>query len=115
MIEPESIEDDIRVLMNHSLPKSPPKSTNDVTADYTPRGRLFGAFSWRGLGITHASLKYPDALNAIHNMARTRPGDFTTDPYVSARSHVFTFPKDKNNSSMPWLIAWRFYWSEALA
>ena len=58
MIDPESIEDDIRVLMNHSLPKSPQR-TNVITADYTPRGRLFGAYTRRGLGITHASLKYP--------------------------------------------------------
>ena len=61
MIDPESIEDDIRVLMNHSSPKSP-QHTNVITADYTPRGRLFGAYTQRGLGITYASLKYPNVL-----------------------------------------------------
>ena len=50
MSDPKSIEDDIRVLMNHSLPNSPQR-TNVITADYTPRGRLFGAFARRGLGI----------------------------------------------------------------
>ena len=83
MIDLEGIEDDIRGLMNHSLPKSPQR-TNVITADFTPRGRLFGAFARRGLGITHASIRYPDVLNAIHNFARTRPGHFATDPYMSA-------------------------------
>ena len=107
MIDPESIEDDIRVLMNHSLPKSPQR-TNVITADYTPRGRLFGAYTRRGSGITHASLKYPDVLNAIHNIALTRPRDFTTDPYMSAQlNDAISLPvhKDKNNLSMTWLIA----------
>ena len=85
MIDPEGIEDDIRVLMSH-----------------------IGAFTRRGLGITHASLKYPDVLDAIHNIARTRPGDFTTNPYMSAQlSEANSLPahKDKNNLSMTWLIA----------
>ena len=77
-IDPESVEDDIRMLMNHSLLESSQR-TNVITADYTTRGRLFGAYTQRGLGITHASLKHPDVLTAIH--------------------------KDKNNLSMTWLIA----------
>ena len=32
---------DIDILINHSLPKSRTR-TNVVTAEYTPRGRLFG-------------------------------------------------------------------------
>ena len=68
MIDPEGIEDDIRALMNHSLPKSP-QCTIVITAYYTPHGGLFGAFTQRGLGIAHASLTCPAVLNAIHNIA----------------------------------------------
>ena len=60
------------------------------------------------LGITHASLQYPDVLNAIHNIALTRPRDFTTDPYMSAQLNDATslpIHKDKNNLSMTWLVA----------
>ena len=103
MIDPEGIADDIRVLMNHFLPKSPQRN-NVITAC----GRLFGAFTRRGLGITHASLRCPDVLSAIHNIARTRPGDFTTDAYMSAQlSAAMSLPihTDKNNLPMIWLIA----------
>ena len=55
MVDPESIEDDIRVLMNHSLPKLPQR-TNVITADYTPRGRLFGAYTTRVLGIIYTRI-----------------------------------------------------------
>ena len=58
--------------------------------------------------MTHASPRYPDVLNATHNVARTRPRDFITDPYMSAQlSEAMSLPvhKDKNDSSMTWLIA----------
>ena len=80
-----------------------------ITTDYTPRGRLFGAYTRRGLGITHASLKYPDVLNAVHNIALTRPRDSTTDLYMSAQLNdaisYLPIRKDKRNLSMTWLIA----------
>ena len=121
MTDPEGIEDDIRVLMNHSLPKSPQR-TNVITADYTPRrrprGRLFGAFTQRGLGITHASCRYPDVFNAIHNIAQTRPGDFTIDPYMSAQlNEAMSLPVHKDSQFVHDLAHCfrRFYWWEALA
>ena len=105
MVDPEGVEDDIRVLMNHSLPKLSQRA-KVITANYTPRGRPCGAFTWRDLGITHASR--PDVFNAIHNIARTRPRDFTIDPYMSAQlNEAMSLPvhKEINQFVHDWLIA----------
>ena len=59
--------------------------------------------------ITHASLNYPDVRNAIHNIALTRPRDFTTDAYMSAQlNDAISLPvhKDKNNLSMAAYCFW---------
>ena len=95
--------------MNHSLPKSPQR-TNVITADYTPHGRLFEAYARRVLGITHASLKYPDVLNAIHNIDLTRPRDFTTDAYMSAQlNNAISLPVHKDTKQFVHDLAYCFW------
>ena len=63
------------ILINHSLPKSRTR-TNVVTAEYTPRGRLFGGYTTRGTGVTHATFRFPEVLKAIVSLSFTRPKDF---------------------------------------
>ena len=79
-----------------------------VTAEYTPRGRLFGGYTTRGTGITHATFRFPEVLKAIVSLSFTRPKDFTNAPYLSAQLNAATslpVHKDKNNLSRSWLIA----------
>ena len=105
--DPHNHNHDIDVLINHSLPKSRTR-TNVVTAEYTPRGRLFGGYTTRGTGVTHATFRFPDVLKAIMSLSSTRPKDFTNAPFLSAQLNAATsllVHKDKNNLSRSWLIA----------
>ena len=98
---------DINVLLNHTLPKSRTR-TNVVTTDYTPRGRLFGAYTTRGVGITHAAFRFPEVTQALISFASSRPRDFAQEPFLSAQLNAarsLPVHKDKNNHSMSWLIA----------
>ena len=52
---------------------------------HQPRGRLFGAFTTRGEGITQASSRFPEIVSAIHLLASTRPSGFTSEPYMAAQ------------------------------
>ena len=63
---------DINVLLSHTLPKSRTR-TNVVTTDDTPRGRLFGAYTTRGVGITHAIFRFPEVTQALISLASSRP------------------------------------------
>ena len=48
------VENAKKIVLEHSLPKA--RQRTDVsTKDYVPRGRLFGAFTSRGEGITNAT------------------------------------------------------------
>ena len=53
-----------KLLLSHSLPKARQR-TNVFKDSYQPRGRLFGAFTTRGEGITQASFRalLPDPLD----------------------------------------------------
>ena len=59
-------------LLQHSLPKSRTR-TNIVTNQYTPRGRLFGGYTTRGLGATHATWRFPEIVKSIMVLARSPP------------------------------------------
>ena len=60
----DGIHDEMLALMQHSLPKSRTR-THVVTTQYTPRGRLFGAYTTRGMGSTHATWRFPQIVQAI--------------------------------------------------
>ena len=68
----DDVHDEMLALMQHSLPKSRTR-TNVVTTQYTPRGRLFGAFTTRGMGSTHATWRFAKVVQAIVKIAATRP------------------------------------------
>ena len=69
------------ILLNHPLPKARQR-TNIVSEDYVPEGRLFGAFTTRGEGMTDEGF-----LSAQVNCG------------ISIPVH-----KDKNNHGETWLI-----------
>ena len=103
----DDLASDIRVIMDHSLPKSRTR-TNVVTDEYIPRGRLFGGYTTRGLGITHATLRFPEVVKSIFAIASSRPKDFAQEPFLSAQLNAATslpIHKDKNNHARSWLIA----------
>ena len=56
------------ILLNHPLPKARQR-TNIVSDDYVPEGRLFGAFTTRGEGITQATFRFPLAVMALMKLA----------------------------------------------
>ena len=73
-----------------------------------PEGRLFGAFTTRGEGITQATYRYPKVVQAIHHLASLRGGEANSEGYLSAqvnRVKKMQVHKDKNNHSTSWLIA----------
>ena len=93
-------------LLNHVLPKARQR-TNVFKDVYQPRGRLFGAFTTRGEGITQATFRFPEIVSAIHLLASSRPSGFTTEPYMSAQlnaSSSLPLHKDKNNFARSWVI-----------
>ena len=103
----ESVKDDVLALLQHSLPKSRTR-TNVVTNQYTPRGRLFGGYTTRGLGATHATWRFPEIVKSIMVLARSRPTGFAEEPFLSAQVNAATslpIHKDKNNDGKSWLIA----------
>ena len=105
--ELDNLASDIRVVMDHSLPKSRTR-TNVITEEYIPRGRLFGGYTTRGVGITHATLRFPEVVRSIFAIASSRPKDFAQEPFLSAQLNAATslpVHKDKNNHSRSWLIA----------
>ena len=95
------------IIMKHSLPKATSRK-NVQLPGYVPEGRLFGAFTTRGEGITQATYRYPKVLKAIHHLATLRSGEAENEGYLSAqvnRAKRLQVHKDKNNHSTSWLIA----------
>ena len=102
-----SLKEAVEVLQRHSLLKARSR-TNVSTEKYTPQGRLFGAFTTRGEGITQATYRYPKVVNAIHRVALERGKEAETEGYLSAqlnRASALPVHKDKTNHGMSWLIA----------
>ena len=101
------LQDAMAIVQCHSLPKARSR-TNIATDAYTPQGRLFGAFTTRGEGITQATYRYPKVVNAIHRIALERGKEAETEGYLSAqlnRASALPVHKDKNNHGLSWLIA----------
>ena len=94
------------ILLNHPLPKARQR-TNIVSDDYIPEGRLFGAFTTRGEGITQATFRFPLAVTALMKLASTREGPCADEGFLSAQVNCgISLPvhKDKNNHGETWLI-----------
>ena len=70
--------------MRHSLPKAVSRK-NVQLPGYVPEGRLFGAFTTRGEGITQATCRYPKVVQAIHHLASLRGGEASCEGYLSAQ------------------------------
>ena len=93
--------------MRHSLPKAVSRK-NVQLPGYVPEGRLFGAFTTRGEGITQATYRYPKVVQAIRHLASLRSEEAQSEGYLSAqvnRARKLQVHKDKNNHSTSWLIA----------
>ena len=54
-------------LLNHPLPKARQR-TNVVSDDYVPEGRLFGAFTTRGEGISQATFLFSSCRNGTYEV-----------------------------------------------
>ena len=50
-----------RIILDHPLPKARQR-TNIISDDYVPEGRLLGALTTRGEGITQATFRFPLAV-----------------------------------------------------
>ena len=50
-------EDARRILLDRPLPRARQR-TNVCTEDYVPQGRLFGAYTTRGEGMTQATFRF---------------------------------------------------------
>ena len=63
------------IIMRHSLPKAVSRK-NVQLPGYVPEGRLFGAFTTRGEGITQATYRYPQggASNSPPSLPERRRG-----------------------------------------
>ena len=99
------------LLLNHRLAKAKQR-TNVTTPTYTPQGRLLGAYTTRGEGITQASYRFPQTVQAVHRIAKTRPGIAAEEPYLSAQlGSALSLPihQDRNNHARTWLIAFGSY------
>ena len=103
----EMSEDDAKkIILDHPLPKARQR-TNIVSDDYVPEGRLFGAFTTRGEGITQATFRFPLAVKALMMLASTREGPCADEGFLSAQVNSgISLPvhKDKNNHGETWLI-----------
>ena len=107
----DDLAPDIRVITDRSLPKSRTR-TNVVTEEYVPRGRLFGGYATRGLGITHATLRFLEVVKSILAIASSRPNDFAQEPCLSAHlDAAISLPirKDRNNHARSWIIVFGDY------
>ena len=94
------------ILLNHPLPKARQR-TNIVSDDYIPEGRLFGAFTTRGEGVTQATFRFPLAVTALMKLASTREGPCADEGFLSAQMNCgISLPvhKDKKNHGETWLI-----------
>ena len=104
----EDVKDAIETLGEHSLPLAK-RRTNVTSEDYTPRGRkVFWGYTIWGEGMTHASLRFPELVAAIHKIASTRPNGFSEEPCLSAQLNAarqLPVCKDKNNHRRIWLIS----------
>ena len=92
--------------MRHTLPKAVSRK-NVQLPGYVPEGRLFGAFTTRGEGITQATYRYPKVVQAIHHLAFMRGGEASSEGYLSAqvnRAKKLQVHKDKSKYSTSWLI-----------
>ena len=100
-------EDDAKkIILDHPLPKARQR-TNIVSDDYVPEGRLFGALTTRGEGITQATFRFPLAVKALMKLASTREGPCADEGFLSAQVNSgVSLPvhKDKNNHGETWLI-----------
>ena len=88
----ETVKLDEKMIINHRLPKAK-QQTNVVVDGYVPQGRLLGAYTTRGEGIAQA---------------KTRPGGFADEPYLSAQLNsaiLLPIHQDKRNYGKTWLIA----------
>ena len=95
------------IIMKHSLPKATSRKHVQLPG-CVPKGRLFGAFTSRGEGVTQATYNYPRVVEAIHHLASLRDGETKSERYLSAqvdRAQRLQAHKDKNNHSTTWLIA----------
>ena len=75
---------------------------------HVPEGRLIGAFTTRGEGITQVPYRYPKVVKAIHHLASLRGGEAKSEGYLPAqanRAKKLEVRKGKNNHSTSWLIA----------
>ena len=78
------------IIMRHSLPKAVSRK-NVQLPGYVPEGRLFGAFTTRGEGITQATYRYPKVVQAIHHLASLRGGEARVKDIFQ---HKSTEPRD---------------------
>ena len=87
------------ILLNHPLPKARQR-TNVVSDDYVPEGRLFGAFTTRGEGITQATFRFPLAVMALMKLASTREGPCADEGFLSA-SELWHQPTSSQGQEQP--------------
>ena len=76
------------------------------TEQYIPEGRLFGAYTTRGEGITQATFRFPLTVAAIICLAATREAVCSDEGFLSAQLNcATTLPvhKDNNNHGDTWL------------
>ena len=85
--EKMTIKEAQEIIMNHSLPKATSRK-NVQLPGYVPDGRLFGAFTTRGEGITQATYRYPRVVKAIHHLASLRSGEARSEGYLSAQVRI---------------------------
>ena len=96
-----------KVLLDHPLPTARQR-TNVRTKDYTPQGRLFGAYTTRGEGISQATYRFPLAVAAIMCLAATRGGISSDEGFLSAQVNCaksLPIHQDKNNHGDTWVTA----------
>ena len=99
------VEEARKVLEDHPLPRARQR-TNVRSDDYIPQGRLFGAYTTRGEGITQATFRFPLAVAAIMCLAATRGPTHSDEGFLSAQLNRSTFlpiHQDKNNHGETWL------------
>ena len=104
--EKMSTKEPREIFMGHSLPNTSRRSVQ--LPGCVPEGRLFGASTTRGEGITQATYRYPEAAKAIHHLASLRSGEAKSEGYLSVqvnRAKKLQVYKDRNNHSTSWLIA----------
>ena len=78
------VEEAKRVLMEHPLPWARQR-TNVSTEQCIPEGRLFGAYTTRGEGITQATFRFPLTVAAIICLAATREAVCSDEGFLSAQ------------------------------